>query len=79
MFAHGGAGHIRFLGRILVNLSSCVVLDRFQALESVASLEAKARELMRQNSFLASKCSVRKYAPAGTGSRGLAILHISPQ
>ncbi|XP_045876226.1 ATP-binding cassette sub-family A member 13 [Meles meles] len=54
MFAHGGAGRIRVLGRILVNLSSCVVLDRFQALESVASLEAKARELMRQNSFLAS-------------------------
>ncbi|XP_077916041.1 ATP-binding cassette sub-family A member 13 [Halichoerus grypus] len=54
MFAHGGAGRVRFLGRILVNLSSCVVLNRFQALDSVASLESKARELMRQNSFLAS-------------------------
>lgn len=79
MFAHGGAGRILFLGRVLVNLSSCVVLDRFQALESVASLEAKARELMRQNSFLASKYSVTTCAPAGAGSGGLAILHISPR
>nr|XP_045721010.1 ATP-binding cassette sub-family A member 13 [Mirounga angustirostris] len=54
MFAHGGAGRVRFLGGILVNLSSCVLLNRFQALDSVASLESKARELMRQNSFLAS-------------------------
>nr|XP_025862483.1 ATP-binding cassette sub-family A member 13-like [Vulpes vulpes] len=54
VFARGGAGRIRFLGRVLVNLSSCVALNRFQALESVASLEAKAQELMRHNNFLAS-------------------------
>lgn len=79
MFAHGGAGRIHVLGRILVNLSSCVVLDRFQALESVASLEAKARELMRQNSFLASKYSMRKCTPAGTGSPGACHFAYFPQ
>ena len=59
VFARGGAGRIRFLGRVLVNLSSCVALNRFQALESVASLEAKAQELMRHNNFLASKYPAR--------------------
>ncbi|KAF0873265.1 ABCAD protein, partial [Crocuta crocuta] len=54
LFAHGGAGRLRVLGRILVNLSSCVALNRFQALGSVASLEARARELMQRNDFLAS-------------------------
>ncbi|XP_006732433.1 ATP-binding cassette sub-family A member 13 [Leptonychotes weddellii] len=63
MFAHGGAGRVRFLGGILVNLSSCVLLNRFQALDSVASLESKARELMRQNSFLASV--IFNTSPAG--------------
>ncbi|XP_051020674.1 ATP-binding cassette sub-family A member 13 [Acomys russatus] len=54
MFNHMGAGHFQFLGGILANLSSCVVLDRFQAVESVDTLETKAHELMQQNSFLAS-------------------------
>ncbi|XP_020919565.1 ATP-binding cassette sub-family A member 13 isoform X7 [Sus scrofa] len=54
MFSHTSAGRVRSLGRVLVNLSSCVVLNRFQALESVATLESKAQELMRKNSFLAS-------------------------
>ncbi|XP_060221645.1 ATP-binding cassette sub-family A member 13 isoform X2 [Meriones unguiculatus] len=54
MFNHVGAGHFQFLGGILANLSSCVVLDRFQAVETVATLETKAHELMKQNSFLAS-------------------------
>lgn len=56
--SHLGTGRLHFLGRVLANLSSCVRLDRFQALESAAMLDAKARELMRQNSFLASKCPV---------------------
>nr|XP_044991908.1 ATP-binding cassette sub-family A member 13 [Jaculus jaculus] len=51
---HVGAGHFRFLASILVNLSSCVVLDRFQAVESVDILENMAHELMQRNSFLAS-------------------------
>ncbi|XP_001496596.3 ATP-binding cassette sub-family A member 13 [Equus caballus] len=54
MWNHTDARRIHFLGRILVNLSSCVVLNRFQALESVAILESKGRELMQRNSFLAS-------------------------
>lgn len=58
MLSHLGAGRLHFLGRVLANLSSCVLLDRFQALESAAALEAKAQELMRKNNFLASKCPV---------------------
>uniref|UniRef100_A0A8C5XUF3 ATP binding cassette subfamily A member 13 n=1 Tax=Microcebus murinus TaxID=30608 RepID=A0A8C5XUF3_MICMU len=54
MFSHAGAGRFRLLGSVLVNLSSCVALDRFQAVESVDILETKAQELMQQNSFLAS-------------------------
>ncbi|XP_041525646.1 ATP-binding cassette sub-family A member 13 isoform X2 [Microtus oregoni] len=54
MFSHEGAGHFQFLGGILANLSSCVVLDRFQAVETVGALETTAHELMQQNSFLAS-------------------------
>ncbi|XP_008589199.1 PREDICTED: ATP-binding cassette sub-family A member 13, partial [Galeopterus variegatus] len=54
MFNHAEAGHFRFLGRVLVNLSSCVVLNRFHAVESVDALETKAHELMQQNNFLAS-------------------------
>ncbi|XP_054213296.1 ATP-binding cassette sub-family A member 13 isoform X3 [Homo sapiens] len=54
MFNHAGAGRFRFLGSILVNLSSCVALNRFQALQSVDILETKAHELLQQNSFLAS-------------------------
>ncbi|XP_076402078.1 ATP-binding cassette sub-family A member 13 isoform X1 [Peromyscus maniculatus bairdii] len=54
MFNHVGAGHFQFLGGIVANLSSCVLLDRFQAVEAVDTLETKAHELMQQNSFLAS-------------------------
>ncbi|XP_048642550.1 ATP-binding cassette sub-family A member 13 [Marmota marmota marmota] len=54
MFNHVGAGRFRFLGQILVNLSSCMVLDRFQAVESADILETKAHELMKKNNFLAS-------------------------
>nr|XP_031526947.1 ATP-binding cassette sub-family A member 13 [Vicugna pacos] len=54
MLGHAGAGRVRFLGRVLVNLSSCVALSRFQALDSVPALESKAQELMQRNDFLAS-------------------------
>ncbi|EPY85511.1 hypothetical protein CB1_000372021, partial [Camelus ferus] len=54
MLGHTGAGRVHFLGRVLVNLSSCVALSRFQALDSVPALESKAQELMRRNDFLAS-------------------------
>uniref|UniRef100_G3TCM3 ABC transporter domain-containing protein n=1 Tax=Loxodonta africana TaxID=9785 RepID=G3TCM3_LOXAF len=54
MFNHAEAGHLQFLGHILVNLSSCVELNRFQAHESVDLLETKAHELMQRNDFLAS-------------------------
>uniref|UniRef100_A0A674JFQ8 ABC transporter domain-containing protein n=1 Tax=Terrapene triunguis TaxID=2587831 RepID=A0A674JFQ8_9SAUR len=45
---------INLLAQLMVNISSCVLLDRFQHLESVEKLEAKAQELMQQNNFLAS-------------------------
>ncbi|XP_075413429.1 ATP-binding cassette sub-family A member 13 [Tenrec ecaudatus] len=51
---HTGARNLQFLGQILVNLSSCVVLNRFQAQESAELLETTAHELMQQNNFLAS-------------------------
>ncbi|XP_006874597.1 PREDICTED: ATP-binding cassette sub-family A member 13-like [Chrysochloris asiatica] len=54
MVNHVGAGNMQFLGHILVNLSSCVVLNRFQAQESVDLLETKAQVLMQQNDLLAS-------------------------
>ncbi|XP_021565552.1 ATP-binding cassette sub-family A member 13-like [Carlito syrichta] len=54
MFDHAKAGHFLSLGNILVNLSSCVALNRFQAVQSVDILETKAHELMQQNNFLAS-------------------------
>lgn len=63
LLGHAGAGRARWLGHTLVNLSSCVALNRFRPLPSVTVLEATARELLQQNSFLASKCS-------GTQCRG---------
>uniref|UniRef100_A0A8C3J255 ATP binding cassette subfamily A member 13 n=1 Tax=Calidris pygmaea TaxID=425635 RepID=A0A8C3J255_9CHAR len=39
---------------LVVNISSCVLLDRFQPFDSVEKLEEKAHELMQQNNFLAS-------------------------
>uniref|UniRef100_A0A7M4FCZ6 ATP binding cassette subfamily A member 13 n=1 Tax=Crocodylus porosus TaxID=8502 RepID=A0A7M4FCZ6_CROPO len=44
---------IDLLSQLVINISSCVLLDRFQPLESVEKLEAKAYELMQQNNFLA--------------------------
>ncbi|KAM9650814.1 LOW QUALITY PROTEIN: ATP-binding cassette sub-family A member 13 [Trichechus inunguis] len=54
IFNHTGVGQLQFLGHILVNVSSCVELNRFQAHESVDLLEIKAHELMQRNNFLAS-------------------------
>lgn len=71
MLSNAGADHIRFLGHVLVNLSSCVTLNRFQAAESVDALETEAHELMKHNSFLASKCSVQTSTLARVG-HGLA-------
>lgn len=69
MFNHAEAGHFQFLGGILANLSSCVVLDRFQAVETVGALETTARELMQQNSFLASKYLAEICAHQSTSSK----------
>lgn len=55
VFNHVGAGHFHFLGSALVNLSSCVLLDRFRAMKSVDVLDSEAHRLMKQNKFLASK------------------------
>lgn len=46
---------IDLLSQLIVNISSCVLLDRFQPFESVDKLEEKAHELMQHNNFLASK------------------------
>ncbi|XP_036184868.1 ATP-binding cassette sub-family A member 13 [Myotis myotis] len=54
MLSRTGAAHLLSLGHALVNLSSCVRLDRFRGLQSGAALEAAAHSLMQQNSFLAS-------------------------
>ncbi|XP_013365643.1 PREDICTED: ATP-binding cassette sub-family A member 13-like [Chinchilla lanigera] len=54
VFNHAGAGHFHLLGSALVNLSSCVLLDRFRAMESEDTLESEAHKLMQQNKFLAS-------------------------
>eukprot|EP00070_Physeter_catodon_P038393 XP_028345287.1 ATP-binding cassette sub-family A member 13 [Physeter catodon] len=49
-----GAGRLCSLGRVLANLTSCVLLTLFQGLTSATSLEATSQALMRKNSFLAS-------------------------
>ncbi|XP_054582575.1 ATP-binding cassette sub-family A member 13 [Eptesicus fuscus] len=54
MLSRLGAANLLSLGHSLVNLSSCVLLDRFQGLPSAAALEATAHGLMQHNSFLAS-------------------------
>uniref|UniRef100_A0A8C0UZD2 ATP binding cassette subfamily A member 13 n=1 Tax=Cyanistes caeruleus TaxID=156563 RepID=A0A8C0UZD2_CYACU len=39
---------------LVVNVSSCVLLDRFQPFDSIEKLEEKAYELMQENNLLAS-------------------------
>lgn len=55
MLNSSASRQIDLLSQIIVNISSCVLLDRFQPFESVDKLEEKAHELMQQNNFLASK------------------------
>lgn len=55
MLNSSSSKQIDLLSHLIVNISSCVLLDRFQPFESVDKLEEKARELMQQNNFLASK------------------------
>ncbi|KAM7035903.1 ATP-binding cassette sub-family A member 13 [Passerculus sandwichensis] len=40
--------------KLVVNISSCVLLDRFQPFDSIEKLEEKAHELMQENNLLAS-------------------------
>ncbi|CAM9884095.1 unnamed protein product [Rangifer tarandus platyrhynchus] len=54
MLNHTGAGRLRSLGRVLVDLASCVQLNRFRGLASAAALEATAQALLRKNTLLAS-------------------------
>uniref|UniRef100_A0A493TEE3 ATP binding cassette subfamily A member 13 n=1 Tax=Anas platyrhynchos platyrhynchos TaxID=8840 RepID=A0A493TEE3_ANAPP len=54
MLNSSASKQIDLLSHLIVNISSCVLLDRFQPFESVDKLEEKAHELMQQNNFLAS-------------------------
>ncbi|NXN67627.1 ABCAD protein, partial [Himantopus himantopus] len=54
MLNSSASKQIELLSQLVVNISSCVLLDRFQPFDSVEKLEEKAHELMQQNNFLAS-------------------------
>ncbi|XP_062980238.1 ATP-binding cassette sub-family A member 13 [Elgaria multicarinata webbii] len=54
MLNNSATEHINRMAWLMVNISSCLLLERFQPVESVEKLEAKAHELMKQNNFLAS-------------------------
>ncbi|XP_054847700.1 ATP-binding cassette sub-family A member 13 [Eublepharis macularius] len=54
MLNNSATEQINLLAQLMGNISSCLRLDRFQPVESVEKLEAKAHELMQQNNFLAS-------------------------
>ncbi|XP_043857076.1 ATP-binding cassette sub-family A member 13 [Dromiciops gliroides] len=54
MFNHSKAEQFHSLAQIMVNISSCVLLNRFKPLESVEILEREAHGLMQQNNLLAS-------------------------
>ena len=66
MLNHTGAGRLRSLGRVLVDLASCVRLNRFRGLASAAALEATAQALLRKNTLLASKYPVNALAHKGS-------------
>ncbi|XP_010623196.1 ATP-binding cassette sub-family A member 13 [Fukomys damarensis] len=74
VFNHSGAGYFHFLGSALVNLSSCVSLDRFQAMESVDVLESKAQKLMQKNKLLASIIFNSSSVGKSFGSASLRLL-----
>ncbi|XP_027734794.1 ATP-binding cassette sub-family A member 13 [Empidonax traillii] len=54
MLNSSASKQIDLLSQLVVNISSCVLLDRFQPFDSVEKLEEKAHELMQQNNLLAS-------------------------
>ncbi|XP_072707693.1 ATP-binding cassette sub-family A member 13 [Ciconia boyciana] len=54
MLNSSASKQIDLLSQLVVNISSCVLLNRFQPFDSVEKLEEKAHELMQQNNFLAS-------------------------
>ncbi|NXE26198.1 ABCAD protein, partial [Ardeotis kori] len=54
IFNSSASKQIDLLSQLVVNISSCVLLDRFQPFDSVEKLEEKAHELRQQNNFLAS-------------------------
>ncbi|XP_074755573.1 ATP-binding cassette sub-family A member 13 isoform X1 [Athene noctua] len=54
MLNSSASKQIDLLSQLVVNISSCVLLDRFQPFDSVEKLEEKAHELMQQNMLLAS-------------------------
>ncbi|XP_019327449.1 PREDICTED: ATP-binding cassette sub-family A member 13 [Aptenodytes forsteri] len=54
MLNSSASKQIDLLSQLVVNISSCVLLDRFQPFDSVEKLEEKAHELMQQKNFLAS-------------------------
>ncbi|XP_072454230.1 ATP-binding cassette sub-family A member 13 [Notamacropus eugenii] len=54
MFNRSKVEQFHSLAQIMVNISSCVLLSRFQPLESVEMLEREAHGLIQQNNLLAS-------------------------
>ncbi|XP_077644282.1 ATP-binding cassette sub-family A member 13 [Lonchura striata] len=54
MLNSSASKQIDLLTQLVVNISSCVLLDRFQPFDSVEKLEEKAHELMQENNLLAS-------------------------
>ncbi|XP_066182901.1 ATP-binding cassette sub-family A member 13 [Sylvia atricapilla] len=54
MLNSSASKQIDLLTQLVVNISSCVLLDRFQPFDSVEKLEEKAHELMEENNLLAS-------------------------
>ncbi|KAJ6623355.1 hypothetical protein lerEdw1_014854, partial [Lerista edwardsae] len=53
MLNNSATEQINLMTQFVVNISSCLLLDRFHPVESVEKLEANAQELMKQNNFLA--------------------------
>nr|XP_054496659.1 ATP-binding cassette sub-family A member 13 [Agelaius phoeniceus] len=54
MLNSSASKQIDLLTQLVVNISSCVLLDRFQPFNSIEKLEEKAHELMQENNLLAS-------------------------
>ncbi|XP_030920787.1 ATP-binding cassette sub-family A member 13 [Geospiza fortis] len=54
MLNSSASKQIDLLTQLVVNISSCVLLDRFQPFDSIEKLEKRAHELMQENNLLAS-------------------------